>query len=66
MVAGPELGDFRSDRLYHSGAVGHRDASIGGWQPSRHDTEVVEVQRGRIHPHTDRVRSRITGIEEVH
>ena len=43
MVAGPELRDLGTDRLHHPGAIRHGDASIGGRQPSRHHSQIVEV-----------------------
>ena len=66
MIAGLERRDLGADRLDHPGAIGHGNAAIGGRQPSRHHAQVVEVQRGGMHPHADRVRSGRAGVGEVH
>jgi hypothetical protein len=65
MVADHGFGHALANRLYHAGAVGHRDAPVRGRDPAADDGVVVEVQRTRVEADPDFARAGRAEVGQV-
>ncbi|EGD06781.1 hypothetical protein XVE_5031 [Xanthomonas vesicatoria ATCC 35937] len=53
MVTNGELADVCADRFDHTGAIGHRDASIGRRHLPEHDAQIMEIERAGVQTYPD-------------